>query len=85
MSSMKEERYTIKLPVGYEVPVLWKGGVRPLLPDNRSLAEARLQGTVNKFRRSPPEQQYEYWYRRAMQKNFDEGYARRLTPEEAAA
>ncbi|XP_046450173.1 uncharacterized protein LOC124198385 [Daphnia pulex] len=57
------ERYTIKLPVGYEVPVLWKGGVPPLLPDNRSLAEARLQGT----------------------KNFDEGYARRLTPEEAAA
>jgi hypothetical protein len=69
------DRNTRKLEVGYEVPVLWKGGTRPVLPDNRELAEARLQGLLNKFRRSPPEQQYEYWYRKAMQKNFDEGYA----------
>ncbi len=56
------DRHTIRLEVGYEVPVLWKAGVRPLLPDNRSLAEARLQCIINEFRRSPPEQQYEHWY-----------------------
>jgi hypothetical protein len=35
----------------------------------------------DKFCRSPPEHKYEYWYRKAMQKTFDEGYPRRLSAE----
>ena len=54
-----------------------------LLPiTNRELAVARLKCLLKKFRRSPPEQQYEYWYRKAMQKNFNEGYACRGFYEE---
>ena len=44
--------HTIKLELGYEAPVLWRDGVRPLLPENRALADARLQSLIDKFRRS---------------------------------
>ena len=66
------DRATRRLEIGHEAPVLWKDGLNPSLPDNREVAEARLQGLLNKFRRSPPEREYEYWYRKAMQKNFGE-------------
>ncbi|XP_032782640.2 uncharacterized protein LOC116920627 [Daphnia magna] len=79
------DRATTRLDIGYEAPILWKDGVRPVLPDNRSLAESRLQCLINKFRKTAPEQRYEFYYRKAMQKNFDEGYACRLSPEETAS
>ncbi|KAI9553677.1 hypothetical protein GHT06_021605 [Daphnia sinensis] len=66
-------------------PILWKDGVRPMLPDNQSLAESRLQCLINKFQKTAPEQRYEHYCRKAMQKNFDEGYACRLSPEETAS
>lgn len=79
------ERGLKKLPdgQGYEAPVLWIDGERPTeeqLPSNRPLAEHRLQSLLAKFRRESPD--YEKKYRAAMQKNFDQGFSRRLTAEE---
>lgn len=69
-----------KLDIGYRAPVLWKRGAPPVLPDNKVIAEQRLRSLLNKFRRSS---EYEEHYRRAMEKNFEEGYAHRLKPEES--
>ena len=67
-----------KLETGYEAPILWKEG-EPDLADNRALAEIRLRCLISKFRKDP---NYEKQYRVAMQKNFDNGYAIKLTAEE---
>ena len=76
-----------KLPDGsYEAPVLWKNGEpQPdyLLPNNQKLAEHRLNSLLSKFKRESPD--YEKKYRAAMQKNFDQGFARRMTEEEVQA
>ena len=76
----KLEAETERLDVGYAAPVLWIGGEPPEIPDNRRVAETRLQSLQKKFSRSGPE--YELHYRAAMEKSFHEGYARRLSPDE---
>jgi hypothetical protein len=78
---MKLELELEKLPTGYAAPVLWKDGNPPDIPDSRRTAETRLIGLKNRFRRNP---EYEEFYRAAMDKNFKEGYARRVPPEEVA-
>ncbi|KAI9551306.1 hypothetical protein GHT06_002506 [Daphnia sinensis] len=76
----KLETETEKLSVGYAAPVLWIDDAPPEFPDSRRTAETRLKSLRNKFARNPGD--YEAYYRAAMEKNFSEGYARRLTPEE---
>ncbi|XP_045034560.1 uncharacterized protein LOC123475636 [Daphnia magna] len=76
----KLETETEKLSVGYAAPVLWIDDAPPEIPDSRRTAETRLKSLRNKFARNPGD--YEAYYRAAMEKNFREGYARRLTPEE---
>ena len=61
----------VKLEVGYEVPITWRTG-EPNLPNNRLLAEKRLQSLLRRFQLEPA---FEKEYRAAMQKNFDKGYA----------
>ncbi len=50
------------------------------LRNNSSLAESRNRSLEHKFRRDPD---YEKRYRKAMEVNFKEGYAVRLSPEES--
>lgn len=69
---------TKKLTIGYEVPILWREG-EPSLPNNWVLAESRNRSLRNRFQRDPG---YEREYRAAMQTNFNDGYARRLSAEE---
>ena len=76
----KLEAETEKLDVGYAAPVLWVDDVPPEIPDSRRTAESRMKSMRNKFARESGD--YETYYRAAMEKNFSEGYARRLTPEE---
>ena len=78
----KLEQETQKLEVGYQAPVLWRDGAPPSLLDNRSVAESRLRSLINKFAKNPTHEEY---YRRAMGKNFIEGYARRLSAAELEA
>ncbi|KZS19521.1 Uncharacterized protein APZ42_014015 [Daphnia magna] len=70
-----------KLPIGYAAPVLWKDGIPPDIPDSRCTAETRLVSLKNRFSRNP---EYERFYHAAIEKNFMEGYARRVPPEEVA-
>lgn len=67
-----------KLEVGYEAPVLWKPG-QPNLPDNRIAAENRLKSLTSRFQKDAD---FEKEYRKAMQTNFEEGYAVRLNQDE---
>ncbi|XP_045030437.1 uncharacterized protein LOC123472631 [Daphnia magna] len=76
----KLESETEKLSVGYAAPVLWIDDDPPEIPDSRHTAEMRLKSLLNKFTRGPAD--YENFYRAAMEKNFTEGYARRLSSEE---
>ncbi|XP_046459823.1 uncharacterized protein LOC124206177 [Daphnia pulex] len=76
----KLEAETEKLDVGYAAPVLWIDDIPPEIPDSRRTAESRMKSIRNKFARESGD--YETYYRAAMEKNFSEGYARRLTPEE---
>ena len=78
---MKLELELERLPTGYAAPVLWRDGNPPGIPDSRRTAETRLIGLKNRFRRNP---EYEEFYRASMDKNFKEGYARRVPPEEVA-
>ncbi len=75
------EAGTRKLDVGYESSILWRPG-HPKLQNNLQLAEHRNRSLMNKFQRDPD---YEQRYRRAMQTNFDEGYAVRMSAEELTA
>ena len=75
---MKESGIRI-LEIGYEAPILWIVE-HPDLPDNKGLAEKRLQSLVIRF---APEPDYEKKYRTAMEENFTEGYAVRHSTEEA--
>ena len=70
-----------KLPIGYEAPIPWKQG-EPQLLDNRTLAESRLRGLANRFRRDSA---FAARYRDAMKTNFEDGYAWRLTVDEATS
>ena len=60
---------------------LWKDD-NPVLPYNRSIAEARLQYLKRRFHRDP---ELEAKYRAAIEDCVAKGYARRLSKEEAAA
>ena len=74
------ERGIVKLDVGYEVPITWKDG-EPDLPNNRLLAEKRLQGLLRRFQLEPA---FEKDYRAAMEKNFSKGYATVLGEQPAS-
>lgn len=64
-----------KLVVGYEAPVLWRKE-EPYLIDNFPLAQNRVEGLIQRFKRAPD---YERKYRAAMTTNFQEGYAVRIS------
>ncbi|XP_015760861.1 PREDICTED: uncharacterized protein LOC107340022 [Acropora digitifera] len=65
----------------YQMGLLWKDD-NPVLPYNRSLAEARLQYLKRRFHRDP---ELEAKYRAAIEDCVAKEYARRLSKEEAAA
>ena len=65
----------------YQMGLLWKD-INPVLPYNRSLAEARLQYLKRRFHRDP---ELEVKYRATIEDCLAKGYARRLSKEEAAA
>ena len=64
----------------YEVGMLWKS-VTPWLPNNRQMAEARLQSLKRKLQR---DETFHRKYREFMENLIERGYARKLTEEEAA-
>lgn len=64
----------------YEMGLLWKSD-NPVLPYNRTLAEARLQHLKRRFLRDP---ELEVKYRAVIEDCVTKGYARMLTKEEAA-
>ena len=63
----------------YETGLLWKEN-DPHLPNNRKLAESRLNSLKRKFQRDPD---FEDKYRKVIQEYVQRGYARKLTPDEA--
>ena len=65
----------------YEVGLLWKNE-NPHLPNNRALAERRLQQFKKKFQRKP---EFAEQYKSVLNPYPYKGYARKLTPEEAAS
>jgi len=75
------DRDTVKLDVGYRAPIIWKEG-EPHFQHNRPMVEGRNRSLLNRFRQNP---EYEVEYRQAMEKNFSEGYAVRLSPADVAA
>lgn len=64
----------------YEMGLLWKSD-NPVLPFNRTLAEARLQHLKRRFLQDP---ELEVKYRAVIEDCVTKGYARKLTKEEAA-
>ena len=64
----------------YEAGMLWKS-VTPWLPNNRQMAEARLQSLKRKLRR---DKTFHRKYREFMEHLIERGYARKLTEEEVA-
>ncbi len=72
LSIAKEK--TRRLPVGYEVPIIWKEG-EPDLLNNRKMATNRIQSLLRRFQR---EADLERDYEVAMQKTLDQGYASRV-------
>ena len=64
----------------YEMGLLWKSD-NPVLPYNRTLAEARLQHLKRRFLRDP---ELEVKYKAVIEDCMTKGYARKLTKEEAA-
>jgi len=64
----------------YQMGLQWRDG-NPVLPYNRPLAEAKLQYLKKRFRRDP---ELEVKYRDVIQECVDQGYARKLSQEEAA-
>ena len=64
----------------YQISLLWKEEVSGL-PFNRAAAEARLQYLKRRFSRDPG---LEATYRAVIDDYVIKGYARKLTPEEAA-
>ena len=64
----------------YQIGLLWKQE-DPSLPFNRIVAEARLRHLKRRFYRDPD---LEAKYRAVIEEYVNKGYARKLTPEEAA-
>ena len=71
--SMAKEK-TRRLPVGYEVPIIWKEG-EPDLVNNRPMVAHLFQSLLRRFQREP---ELERDYEAAMQKTTDQGYASRV-------
>ena len=71
--SMAKEK-TRRLPVGFEVHIIWKEG-DPDLVNNRPMAAHRFQSLLRRFQREP---ELERDYEAAMQKTIDQGYASRV-------
>ena len=66
----------------YEVGLLWKND-KPQLPNNRTLAERRAEMLRRRLTRAGNEE-IAAKYRAVMTEYISKGYARKLTPEEAA-
>ena len=64
----------------YEIGMLWKSD-NPWMPDNKQMAEARLQSLKRKLKR---DEGFHRKYREFMNNLISRGYARKLTEEEAA-
>ncbi|XP_044170564.1 uncharacterized protein LOC122954581 [Acropora millepora] len=64
----------------YEIGMLWKS-VTPWLPNNKQMAEARLQALKRKLQR---DETFHRKYREFMEELIERGYARKLTEEEGA-
>ncbi|KAK3739659.1 hypothetical protein QZH41_014205, partial [Actinostola sp. cb2023] len=78
--SMKEMESSVRKVDGYyEVGMLWKS-TEPWLPDNRQMAEARLQSLKRKLERN---EHLHRKYRDFMNNLVAKGYAGKLTAEEA--
>jgi len=75
------DRDTVKLDIGYRAPIIWKEG-EPHFQHNRPMVEGWNRRLLNRFRQNP---EYEVEYRQAMEKNFIEGCAVRLSPADVAA
>ena len=71
---------TKKVDGHYEVGMLWKED-NPQLPNNRVVAESRLQTLRRKFQRNP---EFEAMYRKTIQEYVTQGFARKLNNEETA-
>jgi len=71
---------TRKLAIGYEAPIVWLHG-EPYLSSNRTMVENRNRSLLLRFRKDPD---YERRYRAAMEVNFRDGYAVRLSKEQLA-
>jgi hypothetical protein len=65
----------------YEIGLLWRKD-NSVFPDDKPLAEKRLASLKKRFAKDP---EYETMNRKAMDANFQEGYARILTPEQVAS
>ena len=65
----------------YEVGMLWKKG-EVKFPDNRLMAEKRLESTERKLK---CDEELAKKYYAIIEDYVDKGYARKLTPEEASA
>ena len=65
----------------YEVGMLWREG-EVKFPDNRPMAEKRLESTERKLKR---DEELGKKYCAIIEDYADKGYARKLTPEEASA
>ncbi|KAK3722295.1 hypothetical protein QZH41_006052 [Actinostola sp. cb2023] len=64
----------------YQIGLLWKDD-EPHLPDNRTMAEARLQHLKKCFKRDP---ELKVKYSKVMEEYLIKGYAKELSNEEAA-
>ena len=64
----------------YEIGMLWKSAT-PWLPNNRQMAESRLQSLKRKLLR---DKTFHRKHREFMENLIEKGYARKLTEEEAA-
>ncbi|KAK3706241.1 hypothetical protein QZH41_008628, partial [Actinostola sp. cb2023] len=77
---MKQMESSVRKVDGhYEVGILWKN-TEPWLPENRQMAEARLQSLKRKLERN---EHLHRKYRDFMNNLVAKGYARKLTAEEA--
>jgi len=78
--SLNKMKNSVRLVNGhYLVGMLWKSE-DPWLPDNRQMAEARLQSLKGKLER---DENFHRKYRDFMSNLVSKGYARKLTAEEA--
>ena len=79
--ALKRMESSVRVVEGhYEIGMLWKGDY-PWMPDNKQMAEARLQSLKRKLKR---DDEFHRKYRAFMNNLISRGYAKKLTEEEAA-